>query len=182
MNIIFSGLHGTGKSTIAKMIAEQFSFTFYSTGMVFRDLAQAKGMSLEEFSKYSETNPEVDKELDNTIIKMAESGKNYVFDGQLPAFLLREKANLKILLKCEDQIRIQRMADRDGRTFEAQKHETIMREKSEQERFIKLYNIDVLDPGAILDTYDLIINTTKLGKNEVFALCKTAVEIINIKI
>jgi len=53
MNISFAGLHGTGKSTIAKLVAEHFQFEFYSTGMAFRELALEHQMNLEEFSKYA---------------------------------------------------------------------------------------------------------------------------------
>ncbi len=50
MNFSFAGLHGTGKSTIAKTVAQHFNFSYYSTGMAFRELAKEKKMSLEEFN------------------------------------------------------------------------------------------------------------------------------------
>ena len=79
MNIAFAGLHGTGKSTIAKKIAQHFGFSYYSTGMAFRALAAEHQMDLEEFSKYAEAHPEIDQELDNKILKMAQSAENYIF-------------------------------------------------------------------------------------------------------
>ncbi len=179
MNIVFSGLHGTGKSTIAKMIAEEFGLIHHSTGEVFRNLAKEKEMSLEEFSKYVEEHFEIDKELDRRIIEYAKTAndenKNFIFDGQLPAYILDELCDYAIMLKCETDIRIKRMSKRDDQTFADQMNETIAREKSEQERFMEIYGIDVLDPKNILKTYDLIVDTTHLDIDQVFKVCKTAI-------
>ena len=179
MNIVFSGLHGTGKSTIAKLIAEEFEFESYSTGMAFRSLAKEKGMTLEEFSEFAEGNLDIDRELDERIKQIAkdarENDENYVFDGQLPAYILENLSDYNIYLKTETETRIARMSKRDDQTLEEKKHETLVRERSEQERFQKLYEIDVLDPSSIVQTFHLIVDTTKTGISEVFDICKAAV-------
>ena len=69
MIIAISGLHGTGKSTIAKKIAEKLGIRHYSTGDAFRELAEEMNMTLEEFTAYVEKNPEIDKKLDLVINK-----------------------------------------------------------------------------------------------------------------
>lgn len=171
MIIVFAGLHGTGKSTIARQIATAFSYTYYSTGNIFRDLAKEKRMNLEEFSKYTETHPEVDLELDNRIKEMARSGKDYVFDGQMPPYLLGNLANLKVLLECNDDVRIQRMMQRDTRDFETQRHETLVREASERQRFIDLYHVDIHDPILIRSTFDFVVDCTSMTIDEVFQFC-----------
>ena len=176
MIISFAGLHGTGKSTIAKKIAKYYNYIFYSTGMVFRDLAKEKNMSLEDFSRYAETHPEIDQELDDKIISMAKTGNSYVFDGQLPAFMLKDLNNYCILLTCDNDVRLTRMAKRDEKSLEDQKKETIAREDSERERFIQLYNLDILDPGKILETFDLIIDTSTLKIEDVFKICLAAID------
>ena len=178
MNFVFAGLHGTGKSTIAKAVAAHFGLTFYSTGMAFRDLAQAKGMNLEEFSLYSETHKEVDTELDNKILEMAKSGKDYAFDGQLPAYLLKDLVDYSILLKCDEKVRIGRMAERDGRSSDDQAQETYAREESERQRFIDLYQLDIAVPSRILSTYDLILNTTTTSIEDVLAVCIAAISTV----
>ena len=183
MILVFSGLHGTGKSTIAERIAEKYNLTFYSTGMAFRELAVEKSMNLEEFSKYVETHLEIDKELDNKIIQMAkkgkESGQGYVFDGQLPAYILGVNLDFSIQLQCDLQIRIERMMGRDGQDFEAKKQETLVREESERQRFIQLYNIDVLDPELITKTYGMIIDTSDKNIDEVFEICDQRIAELN---
>ena len=174
MNIAFAGLHGTGKSTIAKEVAQEFQFLFYSTGMAFRDLAQEKNMNLEEFSLFVEHNPAIDKEIDGKILQLAETSQNYVFEGQMPVYMLGKNLNFAILLTCSDDIRIQRMAARDEQTFADQKHETLMREESERQRFIDLYQVDVRDPDLILSTFNLIIDTTFLSIDTVRNICFSA--------
>ena len=58
--ISVSGLHGTGKSTIAKLIADRLGILYYSTGQMFRDLAKEKNMTLEEYTNYVEHHPDIE--------------------------------------------------------------------------------------------------------------------------
>ncbi|MFX1389232.1 MAG: (d)CMP kinase [Promethearchaeota archaeon] len=166
MIITISGLHGTGKSTISKLIAEKLGLQYYSTGQAFRELAKEMGLTLEEFSKYAEKNPEIDKKLDNKIFDIAEKG-NCVIDSQLSGHLLKFKADLKILLTCPIETRVKRMAERDKFNFDKKLEETKIREKSELNRFKKLYNIDLSDQNKIKELYDLVIETENLTIQEI---------------
>jgi cytidylate kinase len=181
MILVISGLHGTGKSTVARALAQGLGLTHYSTGDIFRLLAQERGMGLEEFSRYAEEHPEVDLELDERVRRIAEEavvagGARLVFDGQLAAYTLGTRATYCILLKCARPTRIERMMGRDGRTLEEVENETNVREQSERERFIELYNIDLLDTALIMGTYDLILDVTRLGIEEVTAIARAAIE------
>ena len=166
MILTISGLHGTGKSTIAKLITEKLGLQYYSTGHAFRDLAQEMNMTLEKFSEYAEKNPEIDKELDSKIIGIARKG-NIIIDSQLSGYILKSKADFKILLICPLEIRIKRMAERDNVNYKLKLRETETREKSELERFKHLYNIDLSDQEEIQDLYDLIIDTENLTIEDV---------------
>ncbi len=161
MIITISGLHGTGKSTIGKLIAEKFGIQYYSTGQAFRDLAQEMNMTLEEFTKYAEKHPKVDEKLDDKINEIAQRG-NIIIDSQLSGHILKTIADLKILLICPLEIRVKRMAERDNTNYEKKLKETKLREKSELERFHSLYDIDLSDQEALKRIYDLIINTENL--------------------
>jgi len=166
MILTISGLHGTGKSTIAKLIAEKLGLQYYSTGQAFRDLAQEMNMTLEKFSEYAEKNPEIDKELDSKILGIARRG-NIIIDSQLSGYILKSIADFKILLICPLEIRIKRMAERDNVNYKLKLRETEIREKSELERFKHLYNIDLGDREEIQDLYDLIIDTENLTIEDV---------------
>jgi cytidylate kinase len=164
--ITISGLHGTGKSTIGKKIAEIFNLRYYATGEVFRELAKEYNMTLQEFTKYAENNPEIDIMLDKKVNEIAEKG-NIIIDSQLSAYILKDKADFKIILRCPLEIRIKRMVDRDDSNYKEKVDETLRREWSESQRFKKLYNIDLQDESVIQNLYDIIINTEKLSINDI---------------
>ena len=165
MIIAISGLHGTGKSTISKKLAEKLQLRYYSTGNAFREFAEKMNMTLEEFSEYVEQHPDIDKDLDNKIVDIAKQG-NVVAESQLSGYLLDKIAVYKILLKCPLELRVKRMSERDGMNYEEKLKETRFRENSELERFKILYNIDVSDEKRAKEVFDLIIETQNLTIDE----------------
>ncbi|MFW9949262.1 MAG: (d)CMP kinase [Candidatus Thorarchaeota archaeon] len=166
MIIAISGLHGTGKSTIAKLLADKLGILYYSTGQAFRDLAKENNMSLEDYTRFVEKHPDIDKELDNRVVKMAEKG-SIIVDSQLSGHLLKSIANFKVHLTCPINVRIKRMASRDQTSYNEKLKETTIREKSELERFKKLYNIDLSDRKSTEEFFDLIIDTEHLSVQEI---------------
>ncbi len=167
--IAIAGRHGTGKSTSAKIVAQTLKLDYYSTGILFRQLAKAKKMTLEDFSRYAEGRPEIDKQLDDAVVARAKQG-NVVLEGQLVGFLVRGIPNCyKVLLTAPDEVRLQRMVDRDAEDPQKKLQETLARERSEQERFLEFYGYDLRDPATQLEIYDLVINTTKLSAETVAA-------------
>jgi len=169
MILTISGLHGTGKSTIGKLLAENFGLNYYSTGQAFRDHAEEMNMTLKEFTKYVEENPHFDKKLDEKIIEIAKEG-NVVLDSQLSGYILLDIADFKIFLMCPIEVRVKRMAERDNSGYEEKLKETVIRENSELERFKILYNIDLSDYKQINEIYDLIIDTENLSIEEILKL------------
>ena len=169
MILTISGLHGTGKSTLGKLIAENLGLNYYSTGQAFRDLAEEMDMTLKEFTKYVEKNPHFDKKLDKKIIEIAKEG-NFVLDSQLSGYILLDIADFKIFLKCPIEVRVKRMAERDNIGYEEKLKETVLRENSELERFKILYDIDLSDYKQISKIYDLIIDTENLSIEEILKL------------
>jgi cytidylate kinase len=166
MIITISGLHGTGKSTIAKLVAEKLKIQHYSTGQVFRDLALEMNMGLEEFTNYVEKNPDIDKKLDNKILEIAQKG-NIIIDSQLSSYILKNIADFKILLTCSLETRVKRMSERDKSSYDEKLQETMVREKSELERFKRLYGINLGNQEELNRMYDLIINTENLSVDEI---------------
>lgn len=175
MIIAVAGLHGTGKSTIAKKLAEKFGCAYHSAGIAFRQMAEDKGMNLEEFSIFAESHKEIDIEVDNSVYEKAKDEKKYVFEGQLPVYMLKDRLEYAILLTCSDEVRIQRMMGRDGKNLTEQLRETQIREESERQRFIDLYNIDVMESQRILNTFHLIVDTSRMTAEECFGICAQAV-------
>jgi predicted cytidylate kinase len=166
MIIAISGLHGTGKTAIAKSLAENLGILYYSTGQAFRDLAKENNMSLEEYTSFVEKHPDIDKKLDNKVVKMAKKG-SIIIDSQLSGYILKSIANFKIQLTCSLEVRVKRMAARDQTSYEEKLKETTIREKSELERFKKLYDIDLSDKKSTTEFFNLIINTEHLTIEEI---------------
>ncbi|MHA2048579.1 MAG: (d)CMP kinase [Promethearchaeota archaeon] len=166
MILTISGLHGTGKSTIGKNLSKRLGIRYYSTGEAFRELAKEMGLTMEEFNKYAESSPSIDKKLDKKILGIAQKG-DVIIDSQLSAYILESIADFKILLVCSLKTRVERMAERDNTTFDEKLKETRIREKSELERFKKLYNIDLSDKKKQKKLYNLILDIEKLTIEEV---------------
>ena len=64
MIISISGNHGSGKSTVAKKLAEHLSWPRYYMGGLRREAAARRGMSLGEYNKLGESDPRTDLEVD----------------------------------------------------------------------------------------------------------------------
>jgi cytidylate kinase len=169
--ITVGGLHGTGKSSLADAIAKKFNLRRMSAGVIFRQLAQERNLTLEEFSRVAAGDEDIDRLIDDKLREEAEKG-NAVIDGQLAAWMAGDNADLKILLIASVENRIRRISERDGTDFEYARRETITREGSEKARYLEYYGVDVSDHSI----YDLIINTNKYDLEEVIAIVFTAIE------
>jgi cytidylate kinase len=172
MNFVITvgGLHGTGKSTYAKLLAEDLKLRHVSAGELFRTVAREKKITLDDMNRITDTDPEIDKKIDQTIKQEADKG-NVILDGQLAAWMAGDKTVLKILLIAPKEVRLKRIAERDGISLEDAEKRTLYREKIEKERYKRYYGIDVSDPSI----YDLIIDTNLYPFEEMKKIIKKIV-------
>ncbi|MCH8906109.1 MAG: cytidylate kinase family protein [Candidatus Heimdallarchaeota archaeon] len=169
--IAIGGPHGSGKSSVAKRLAEDFGMNFISAGVVFRSLAEERGLSVEELSEIATTEPSIDRQIDLRTKELG-SRDNTVVDAQLAAFFTPTETAIRICITASKETRWKRIAKRDGKGFESARQETETRERTERQRFLDLYSIDVND----LSQYDVILNTDRLNEEQTFDLCKSIVE------
>jgi cytidylate kinase len=169
--ITIGGLHGTGKSSVADRISKAFNLRRVSAGIIFRRLAEEKGLTLEEFSRVAEQDEEIDRLLDDTLKKEAGKG-NAVIDGQLAAWMAGEHADFKIQLTAPLDVRVERISERDGTDYEYAKRETIAREGSESARYKEFYGVDISD----LSIYDLILRTDRYDLDGVVKILSAAIQ------
>jgi len=160
--IAISGTPGSGKSTCAKILAKKYGLRYISAGRLFREIAREKGISVEELHKLAEKDYEIDKYVDSRSIEEAKKG-NVVIEGHLTAWILKDIADVKIFLKASLEERAKRVSQRDKIPIDKALEEISFREKSNKERFKKIYNIDVND----LSIFDLVIDTTRISPDTV---------------
>lgn len=173
VTVAISGLHGAGKTTAAKALSEKFDLRYVSAGGVFRDMAAEKGMSLSEFSAYVEENPEIDEEIDQRTSEEAEKD-DVLIDARLAGWMAQE-ADIKILLTAPLDERVRRIVNRESRGYEEVKEETIVRERSEKERYMEVYDIDVDDYSV----YDLVLDTGKFSEEEMIELLTLSIKLVS---
>jgi cytidylate kinase len=152
--ITVSGPHGTGKSTYAKALAEAFHLRYVCAGELFRDLARQRGVCLEVFSKMAAEDPAVDRMIDERTKAEAEKG-GVVIDAQLGGWMVKELADVKVLIVAPDDVRFRRIAARDGISFEEARKQTLAREAFQRQRYEKYYGLDVID----VSIYDVKVDT-----------------------
>jgi cytidylate kinase len=169
--ITVGGLHGTGKTTYAKALAEHLGLRHVSAGELFRRLAEEKNLTLEGLAELAWADHTIDREIDERIIQEAERG-DVILDGQLAAWMVDGRADLKILLIAPREVRIRRIAEREKLTFQEAEASTLAREEAERRRYMKIYNIDVADPSI----YDLIVDTNLYPLEEMKKILNKIVE------
>ncbi len=171
VTIVISGPPGSGKTTQAKKIAEYFGLRYYSAGMIFREIARERGLTLAELSEIASRDPSIDLEIDRRSYEEALKG-NVVIDGHLTAWIVNELADIRIYVTAPLHVRIKRIALRDNKSIHEAMTETIIREYLQEKRFLEYYGIEIFDTSI----FDLIINTENMSPEETFEIIKAFIE------
>jgi cytidylate kinase len=161
--ITVSGLPGTGKSTIARGLADALNLRYISAGNLFRKLASERRVNLTDFCNIAETDPSIDRTIDSRTEEEARKGE-VVIDSQLAAWIVGRIADIKILLTAPAEVRFRRIAQRDGIPFELARDQTLERELNHKNRYRKFYGIN-LDDTSIYDiTFDTSLHSLEKTK------------------
>ena len=167
MLITISGLPGSGKTTVARVVAQQLGLEHVYAGDLFRRQAAAHGLSLEEYARRAETDHSIDRALDAKMRERAAEG-NAVLEGRLAAFMAEQAgvAALRVFLDAEEPVRAQRIVRREGGEAAARLRETQAREASDARRYREIYGFDYHDPSR----YDLVLTTDGRSPEELAQL------------
>lgn len=168
--IAVSGLHGSGRSTHAKRLSEALGLRYVSSGTIFREMAEERGLTLEEMSRLTEEEPDLDKLIDERAREESRRG-GVVVDATLSGWMC-EDPDLRIFLTAPLEARVRRIAKREGISLEEAREETLVRAESERERFMAFYGVDVSD----LSVYDLVLNTELFEPNGTARILKRFVD------
>ena len=83
MIITISGRPGSGKSTVARLLARRLRFDHVSAGDFMRDMAAERGISVLELSRIAEHDDAIDREIDERSRRLGEERDRFVIDARL---------------------------------------------------------------------------------------------------
>lgn len=173
MIITMSGMPGSGKSTIAKRLAEHFGLKRYYMGGIRRQKAAEKGMTLAEYNTYGETHPETDQEVDAYQRRLGETEDGFIIEGRTSYFLIPQALHVFLDVDLSEAakrifLHIQNGANRNEGAFQSEGEVLADLERriaSDKKRYRMYYpDQDTFDP----DNFDLWLDTTRLSIDEVF--------------
>jgi CMP/dCMP kinase len=162
--VTISGLPGSGKTTVARLVAGTLGLEHVYAGNIFRRQAEAHGLSLEEYLQRAEEDSSIDRELDRQMEARAARGAA-VLEGRLAAFMA-DRAGvpaLKVFLAASEPVRAARIRDREGGAAAERLREIQAREASDHRRYLDLYGVDYHD----LARYDLVMETDRGTPEEI---------------
>ncbi|MCK4614837.1 MAG: AAA family ATPase [Thermoplasmata archaeon] len=157
--VAIGGLPGSGTTTAAVLLSKKINLPWINGGKLFRELARKKGMTLGEFGRHAEDDPEVDRELDRRLIEIMKNG-GIIVEGRLAGANARNHRipALRVWLHAPFDTRVERIRKRDGGGLDELRAEIRERERSEKKRYMAYYNIDPEN----LDHYTLVLNSGEL--------------------
>ncbi len=175
MIITISGTPGSGKSTLAKLLAEKLKAQRIYVGGIRRELAEKKGMTLEELNKYALTHPETDVDVDKSAAKQARAlVKKHpivIVEGRTQFHFIPESIKLFVTVDPKEAARRiwKSMKDDPSRKNEG-KAKTLRdveklideRERNDDQRYRKYYKLDYRNLGH----YNLVVDTTHLSVDQ----------------
>lgn len=166
MKITISGMPGSGKTTVGKMLAEKLGLEFLSVGDIRGKMAMDRGITIEELNKIGETEDWTDREADDYQKNYGATHDNFIVEGRLAFYFIPD--SIKIFLDADLRAAAERVW-RDPRPDEAKRAsvEDEMRAMSERiesdkKRYLKYYGADPYDKKQ----FDIAIDTTSISREE----------------
>ena len=157
--ISLAGDLGSGKSTVAKILVDALGAEYYSTGGMVRAIAERMGMEIGELNKYMETHPEIDKEIDDGLVALAEDERAFIVDSRMAWHFTG--GTFKVYLSTDIETAAARIMSANrtcehASTLKETVECTRQRRQSERKRYSEKYGVDITD----LSNYSLVVDTT----------------------
>ncbi len=151
LRIAISGRSGCGNTTVSRMLAEKLSIRLIN--YTFHSMADEQGVTFDQMCAMAESDDAWDRHLDEEQIRRAREG-SCVLGSRLAIWFLHE-ADVKVYLSASEEVRVRRIQEREGGSFETVQAATAARDKRDHARYLRLYNIDTTSYTFA----DLVIDT-----------------------
>ena len=166
--VTISGELGSGKSTVARVLADRLGWLYYSTGMAQRTIANEMGITTIELNKLAITNRSIDEKIDAVFKNPPWGNKPCIVDSRLAFYFLPN--SFKVCLTVDPLVAAKRIFHDKTRSGES-KYKTIKqamearekRRELELKHFIKNYKLDIENQY----NFDLVIDTSLLNVEQV---------------
>jgi predicted cytidylate kinase len=166
MKITVSGIVGSGKTTISKMLARKLNCEFFYVGEMMREMARERGITFQELTEVAKTDKEIDEELDRRQRALNFGNDNFVMDSRLGFYFIPN--SFKVFLKVDLDEAVKRLIKTKRKeerfsSVEDCKGDIKERMFSEKLRYKEAYGIDFPNEND----FDLVIDTTKKFPKEI---------------
>lgn len=151
LHIAVSGKSGCGNTSVCKAISSRLGLRLVN--WTFRNLADERGMTLEQVIEAAKTDDSFDRAVDTRQVELARSEPS-VLGSRLAIWMLND-ADFKVFLTASAETRARRIVQREGGDYEEVFSFTQMRDCEDSGRYLRLYGID----NSRYDFADLVINT-----------------------
>lgn len=174
-SIAISGPPGAGRSTLLKNlkpIVLTLGWEIFSGGDWARQFAINNGShDPKDISHHKATDygDEIDHQIDAAMRqKLSDPAVHVAVESWIAGWNMRGMSHvLKVLLMCDDSLRIDRVVNRDNLSVEEAKEHLREREKANMTKWERMYGVtDFWDPKY----YDLVINTYSNGPQQTLDL------------
>lgn len=164
--ITLTGKPGSGKSSTADKVAELLGYTRYSSGEFVRNITHKQKVTLQEFNKRAESDPDMDYYIDEELRKLRDHN-DIVVDARLGFYWIPE--SFKVYLDLGDDVAIARIfkdastntmrsdAGEGSKSMSDVADQVGERIRSERTRFKKLYGINPYST----EHFDLVVDTAR---------------------
>jgi len=165
MRITIGGMPGSGKSTVAKLVAKELDLRFYSMGKIMRELASKREMAVNEYTALKE---DVDSELDNYQKELGEKEDNFIIEGRLSFHFIPKSIKFFFDVDLETAAKRIFKNQRASEKHYSSVKETLdilkLRIAGDRQRYAARYGIDAFNYknfDSVIDTSDLTVEQVK---------------------
>lgn len=166
MKIVICGTGASGKSSVARILAERLGYRHYSMGDLQRELAKDHNLSITAWGDREAKDDRYDRMIDDRMAEIGRTEDNFVIDAWLGAKFVPDA--LKVYVDADPSVRaLRRLSHARPEEHFKTLAEVIanmqQRESVNRDRWYRYYGFDYADTK----NYDLVIDTSLLSLEQV---------------